>query len=202
MRYNTIFNNPHERTRVTYPYITWGGVFLDWEIESIIQYCNNVGVEDGTTFVGKKPKIRKSKVKFHLPNEHTNWIFQRMNGVIQSINERWYGFDLNGYDAFQFTQYDGSKLGKYDWHADIGYWDNLPQEMIEPRKLSLSLLLNDDFEGGEFQFNVGTEAKPGSVNLKKGEIVAFPSWVLHRVTPVTKGIRNSLVIWVTGPKFR
>jgi PKHD-type hydroxylase len=70
------------------------------------------------------------------------------------------------------------------------------------RKLSLSLLLNDDFEGGEFHINQGNEKQPIIVPTKKGRAILFPSFMIHRVTPVTKGIRRSLVVWVLGPKFQ
>jgi PKHD-type hydroxylase len=81
---------------------------------------------------------------------------------------------------------------------------HLPSDMIEPRKLSLSLLLNEpgvDYNGGDFQFNLGNEDGASSAECRKGRIIAFPSWAIHRVTPVTQGIRRSLVVWVTGPKF-
>jgi PKHD-type hydroxylase len=75
----------------------------------------------------------------------------------------------------------------------------------EPRKLSLTLLLNDDnddFEGGEFQINNGKQETPITVDMFKGRAVLFPSFMIHRVKPVTKGVRKSLVVWVLGPKFR
>jgi PKHD-type hydroxylase len=70
------------------------------------------------------------------------------------------------------------------------------------RKLSMSMLLNTpgvDFEGGDFQTFF---AKETDVSLKRGQILIFPSFIVHRVKPVTKGIRKSLVIWVTGPGFK
>ena len=73
--------------------------------------------------------------------------------------------------------------------------------MVQPRKLSLSLALNDDFEGGEFQINEGKETNPITVPMHKGRVVLFPSFMIHRVTPITKGTRKSIVVWVNGPKF-
>ena len=72
---------------------------------------------------------------------------------------------------------------------------------ISPRKLTLVLQLSDpsEYEGGELQSL--TSLQPGTVNKKKGIIAAFPSWTLHQVTPVTKGVRKTLVIWVAGPQF-
>jgi PKHD-type hydroxylase len=66
----------------------------------------------------------------------------------------------------------------------------------------MSMLLNTpgvDFEGGDFSTFLSKEQ---NIPLKKGEILIFPSFIVHSVKPVTKGIRKSLVIWVTGPKFK
>ena len=83
--------------------------------------------------------------------------------------------------------------------------NNIPLDeniYYEPRKLSLTILLNDpsEFKGGEFQLQ--TKNEPSTISLTKGEVVFFPSFLLHRVTTLTEGIRKSLVVWVTGPKFR
>jgi PKHD-type hydroxylase len=80
--------------------------------------------------------------------------------------------------------------------------NNLPEGMIQPRKLSFTLLLNDDFEGGEFMVNLGNENDAIHVEIPKGRLIAFPSFIIHSVKPVTKGFRKSIVIWVSGPKFR
>ena len=77
--------------------------------------------------------------------------------------------------------------------------------MYECRKLSVTFLLNDpkkDFKGGTFQINSGEEKNAESVPMRKGDIIVFPSFLIHRVAPVTKGTRKSIVVWVLGPKFR
>lgn len=148
-------------------------------------------------------RIRIANVKFYYPDEENFWIFEKLNDIIVMGNEHVWNFDLNGYESFQYTEYEASQGGKYEFHADLDYSDR--REMSDPqtRKLSLTLVLNEpaaDFEGGEFQFLLGT--KPITCAQTKGAVILFPSWVLHRVTPVTKGVRKSLVVWVTGPKFR
>ena len=59
-----------------------------------------------------------------------------------------------------------------------------------------------DFEGGDFEINQGQEKDATKVDAKKGRILAFPSFMLHRVAPTTKGKRKSLVFWALGPKFK
>ena len=58
-----------------------------------------------------------------------------------------------------------------------------------------------DYEGGNLNLNIGMEEEPENISFPRGRIVAFPSFMIHRVTPVTRGIRKSIVIWITGPKF-
>jgi PKHD-type hydroxylase len=210
MTYNTIYNNPWERATVTYPYVWWDDGFSTEELQKIIDYCEKDGLERAYTIGLDKEKdkeeiekIRRCDIKFIKRDNDTGWIFDRLNFIVKSLNDQFYNLNLNGYDAFQYTSYDSAESGTYDWHIDthLGH-ENLPSNMHEPRKLSLSLLLNDpekDYEGGDFLVNDGQEKK---VEFKKGRAVAFPSWLLHKVSPVTKGFRKSLVIWVTGPKWQ
>jgi PKHD-type hydroxylase len=109
---------------------------------------------------------------------------------------------LNGYDSFQYTEYQAFEGGKYDFHMDTIMGKNKPANMPETRKLSVTLVLNDDFEGGEFYMNNGQEKDAELIPTGKGRLILFPSFLIHRVAPVTKGVRKSLVVWVNGPKFK
>lgn len=222
MSYTTIMNNPWERNTITYPWVYWDGAFSEEELKKMCDYFAEQGVERGTTVAAKvseentgeikieqtpNESVRKSNVKFHNRNENTAWIYDRFNWVIQQLNEQFYGFDLYGYDTMQYTEYESVENGKYDFHMDTIMGRNVPTDMQTQglRKLSLTMALNEpgvDFEGGNFQINQGQEADAENVELKKGRIIAFPSWMLHRVAPTTKGKRKSLVIWVLGPKFK
>ena len=107
-----------------------------------------------------------------------------------------WGFILNGQEETQIGRYKSSDEGFYDWHMD-----SYPPKNNIQRKLSCVILLNDpsEFEGGVLQFR-GMEDE---VILKgQGDIVVFPSFIEHRVTPVTKGVRYSAVTWAGGPSFR
>jgi PKHD-type hydroxylase len=183
--------------------VNWDNAFTEEDLKTIVEYCDAIGTESGTTFGGSTQedyeKHRVSNVKFHKRNQETAWIFDRLNFVIQAANEQFYNFNLNGYSEFQYTTYDPN--GRYDFHTDLAYGEEYGNN-AELRKLSLTLLLNDDFEGGEFEVNLGKEENAITVPMHKGRVVLFPSFVLHRVKPVTKGVRKSLVVWVVGPKFR
>jgi len=218
--YKTITNNPEERQRVLYPYCYWENAFSIEEIDSICNLMSLYPLNDAqiSSLSDEKLKndpidlspqptldnnIRRSKVSFHTPNDQTQWIFDRLNKVVEQVNNRWYNFDINGYDQFQYTEYHSSNNGCYGWHSDL-FLGPLPENSYtETRKLSLSLILNDpeiDFEGGELQF--GHELNHEAAKVKKGTIVLFPSFGLHRVSPVTRGVRKSLVAWILGPKWK
>jgi len=107
-----------------------------------------------------------------------------------------WNYALATQEETQIGRYKSADEGFYDWHVDAG-----PPENGLQRKLSISILLSDpsEFEGGELQFK-GIEDR--KILTKQGSIVVFPSFIEHKVTPVTKGVRYSAVTWARGPSFR
>ena len=211
-RFKRLINNPIQRSQHFSPYCYWMESFSNEELEKIQVLMSAQTLEDGK--VGnrdtdpakqdgrKLEDVRRSKLGWQFPNEDNNFIFQRLNNIIEAVNEDFYNFDLNGYEAFQYTEYHAEDKGTYDWHIDL---ETGPQQ-LDPhqRKLSLTLLLNEpgvDFEGGEFMMGRTSDPKNDIVPCAKGQCILFPSFVMHRVAPVTKGVRKSIVIWVRGPRF-
>ena len=100
----------------------------------------------------------------------------------------------------QYTVYDADEGGRFDWHQDYGRDAGDPAR--EPRKLTLSLQLSDPaaYDGCDLQAQGSglVDTAPRS----RGALVAFPSYVLHRATPITRGQRKSLVAWALGPDLR
>jgi PKHD-type hydroxylase len=199
--------NPKEKSEITYPYCWQSEVFTKDELNAIIEYGNAIGLEQGWV-VGPNGENatstnRKSKVKFFTPNGNNNWIFDRLSSLLDSTNARYYGFDLTGFDAIQFTEYS-AEGEKYDWHMDTILGTSRGPNFVQTRKLSLTIPINDpsEWEGGEFQLQTGTPDEPITVEQRQGTAIMFPSFLIHRVTPITKGVRKSLVIWVVGPKFK
>ncbi len=119
------------------------------------------------------------------------WFFRRSNLNV-------FGFDITEPLEVQFTEYVGAEGGKYDWHQDV-IWQN---DTAYDRKLSIVVQLShsEDYAGGDFEF-FGYPS-PGDEFRKRGSVLVFPSFLHHRVLPVTSGVRRSLVSWVVGPKFR
>jgi PKHD-type hydroxylase len=107
-------------------------------------------------------------------------------------NKIW-NYNLSSIEKVQMTKY--SVGGHYDWHMDSFE----PNENNEQRKLSISILLNDDFEGGGLEIQGKTIE---NVLKSKGDIVVFPSFLTHKVVPITKGTRYSAVSWAYGATFR
>ena len=143
------------------------------------------------------------------------WIYKEIHPYVHEANEKaGWNFDWDWSESCQFTKY---KKGQYyDWHCDG--WDK-PYEKQGPehgkiRKLSMTCQLTDgsEYEGGELEFDfrnyephMREEAKHlrrAKEILPKGSIIVFPSFVWHRVKPVTKGVRYSLVMWNLGYPFK
>jgi PKHD-type hydroxylase len=182
-------------------FTTWENGFSDSQINDIIRIGDSL-IPRNATVGGKKEgedisEIRKSKTSWIQLNNETNWLYDSLAYVVRQLNGQFYEFNLSGFvEDFQYTVYDG-KGDHYSWHIDKGYANN-----SSPRKLSLVLQLSDssEYEGGDLEFFVSPT--PTRAIKQKGLIYAFPSWILHRVTPVTSGVRRSLVLWVAGPKFK
>ncbi len=129
-------------------------------------------------------------------NARTQWIFDLLCEVAARAAEVASGIELTEITrAPQYVEYR-PEWGRFDWHND--YSHGLPQA---PRKLTVILQLSppDEYEGGRLQ-TFGTEVEDLPDEL--GTVVAFPSFVYHRVTPVTNGMRRALVAWIAGPRIR
>jgi PKHD-type hydroxylase len=171
------------------------GLFTPEELDTIISIGESIELVKASTYGEQSDKNRNSFVTFLFPNETTNWIFARLAGAINEMNQQFFQFDLTGMEqGLQFTKYTAPGE-HYDWHVDKGH-------MTPSRKLSLSVQLSDpkDYKGGEFEMLFGR--KPQKIGRERGMTVFFPSYTLHRVRPVTKGTRYSLVAWISGPPFK
>ncbi len=172
----------------------WINTFTADECDSIIALGKRKKLQIAETY-GRNDNRRKSNVCFLQPSDETYWIFERLAGATEQLNDNHFQFELSGFgEGFQFTEYV-APAGKYGWHAD-----NSPGQRIRKLTLVAQLSEPDDYEGGLLQINpAGNEM---TIELERGQVAAFPSHVLHQVTPVTAGSRYSLVVWATGPRFK
>lgn len=138
---------------------------------------------------------RVSEIAWIEQDHRSGWLYDRIADYAIRANKEMWNFDIWGYhDSLQYTNYHGNG-GHYDWHADLG-------PGISNRKLSVVLQLSnpEDHVGGDLQMNIGSEIL--TVPREYGLMCFFPSFLLHRVTPLTSGHRTSLVTWLCGANFR
>ena len=152
-------------------------------------------VEGVDSKVGAYDKVnRQSKSRF-IDDER---LYGLMDGMVRFANEK---CELNYYVDFiepiQDTLYEVG--GYYDWHIDESNWFQGKRQSNRIRKISFTVLLNDDFEGGEFEL-FADEKKV--IPMKKKDVIMFMGDTPHRVREVTSGCRKSLVGWVQGPPYK
>jgi len=154
----------------------------------------------------KKDNVRKSDIVWITEQ----WVYDLIWGYMCEANENaGWKYNIVAAESCQITRY--TKGGFYSWHKDgigahIGAYDRPGNKFLHGnvRKLSMSILLNGDYEGGHFQMHGdsehGEEVAETAIS-GEGSVIVFPSFIEHQVAPVTKGIRYSLVTWFIGPPF-
>jgi PKHD-type hydroxylase len=181
------------------PLLVWKDVFTPAELDRIEALGDRL-MPMRAEIAGRKQNtdhMRITRVSWMERNEETAWLYARLEEVVLRLNKEFYKYDLYGLvEAFQYTVYDDTEGGHYNWHVDLGV------QTVEPRKISISLQLSDpaQYEGCNLVLEAGDG--PYAAERARGAIISFPSYVLHRVTPIESGVRKSLVIWVAGPEFR
>lgn len=139
--------------------------------------------------------LRKSKVIGLQDTQSNIWIYDRLLEIAKVFNQRHFQFDIDDFrETLQLARYGEGDF--FDWHLDFG------GAGTAHRKLSLTVQLSDpdEYEGGDLQFMINNNVVSAPRDL--GTIVIFPSFILHRVTEITRGSRESIVGWVAGPPFR
>jgi len=207
---------------IVMPELSYAVEKLDFDIEEIIKRSEqqmfkvaNQKRTDGSSFRNSNVTwIDKSDKDGALPwLELTKYI----SDSIETVNNNHWGFDLSKCEPLQYSIYNEDDY--YDWHSDqrdATYKDGLI------RKLSFTLFLNEDYEGGDFEIarlsgarevpRVDVENVSATLLLNDegmitqpqpsaGTMIVFPSYIWHRVSPVIKGPRKSLVGWFLGKPF-
>ena len=173
-------------------------IFTDQELDEIVVQGNKVKKTSGTVS-GSISDYRVCDIAW-LKSDETesdfDWVYATLTDAIKKVNNEYFQFDLTHLTALQFTVYDGKNNSNYQKHMDLG-------RPFPNRKLSFSIQLSDDNEytGGDLRFHY-IKTQPEIAPRTRGKIIFFPTWTVHDVTPVTQGIRYSLVGWVNGPNFK
>ena len=191
--------------------------------DDIVKYGHQMQDEMAVTGgYGDPKRLNKNQLKDLKKKRNSDivwmsdrWIYNEIQPYIRSANvQAGWNFEWDFSESCQFTKYTKGQF--YDWHCDSWNKPYIRENSNAPdhgkiRKLSVTVTLSDpkDYKGGELEFDF-RQNDPDKPNKKikckeilpKGSLVVFPSFVWHRVCPVTKGERNSLVIWNLGYPFR
>jgi PKHD-type hydroxylase len=179
----------------------WGTLISEEQLEEIGNMVKTLELSQST--IGENNDIPDALVRLNMTGwfnkkEHKR-MFELGEAISSLANRDLYGMDISG--GIPEVQYSTYTEGHhYDWHMDIDWWG----QRMQDRKISIIIVLSnpDEYEGGELQFDDAIGGAVLEEKPAKGTVITFPSYLRHKVTPVTKGIRASIVIWVEGPRFR
>ncbi len=165
------------------------------EVELFLDYLVETDPEPGMVHdknaETKNKDLRDVEVRYIDAKEDR--LYRILNRIAVSAN-KYFRYDISGIETAQILHYKSPSNG-YGYHIDIG-----PEGTAATRKISMSLLLNEDYEGGEICFRSSEYER--CTRPEKGEAVIFSSFLSHKVKPITKGERFVVVAWFTGPPFR
>ena len=182
--------------------------FAFWEGALSVEQCNEVisyaigDPEPAQCNYGFNPHLRSANVWWlKTTDEKYSWLYDRLLHLAAILNERHFHFNIQGAcEAIQLTRFNEGD------HFSARHMDRMPGDYNGsnlPRKFTLAIPLSErsEFGGGDFEFDVGGNEMIVPAQ-ERGTLLTFPSFVLHRVTPVTSGVRWSLVLWLGGPSFK
>lgn len=142
--------------------------------------------------------IRRADIAWLDEREGAGWVMDRIIALVAEANRQVFGFDLSEFaESPQVARYGAENEGHFGWHSDIG-----EGPVARKRKLTMVVQLSDPegYEGGTLELRPDLAIR--AADRARGTATLFPSFMLHRVTPVTRGERHSLTIWAHGPAFR
>ena len=151
---------------------------------------------EGRLGTGKSDaEIRRSQVVLIENSQRYEWLYRRFWEAATALNRQYFCVDISYIEgSIQLARYDSANQGFYDWHTDFG-------DLAPGRKISITVQLTDpsEYDGGDLELFF--RSPPHKMDRTRGAFIAFPSFVVHRVTPVTRGTRWSLVAWVCGKRW-
>jgi PKHD-type hydroxylase len=172
--------------------------FSKQELDRVLKQVDTLPFHKASTFGESDKSVRSSSVKWIPQTDEWAWLYTKLMEFAEQANNTLWNFDLvSAPELIQYTEYYASENGHYDWHQDIG-----PNEG-SLRKVSITVQLSDadEYEGGDLELWQGGPAA-SQAPRGAGVVFIFPSYMMHRVTPVTKGTRKSFVLWVGGEHFK
>ena len=178
--------------------VIWRGLFTEAQLDRLERDCDALDLEQAQ--LTGSDGIRSTQVAWVHRTPQTEDLYRRMEATVLEINSHVFRFDLSGLTPMQFAVYRQSEDGYFDWHNDYGRYRGDPG--AEPRKITMSLQLSEGTAYDGCDLEIRASHPLDVAPRERGTLVAFRANALHRVTPITRGVRKSLVIWAAGPEFR
>ena len=197
---NKVFEMPPQQNDSTNWYFFEDG-FNKEELNKIEKDTAKLPLHTASTFGGDNTDTRSSRIKWVPQNTQWWWLYEKLANYAVEANNIW-NFDLVTMpEQIQYTEYLASNDGKYEWHQDIG------PGMGSLRKVSITVQLSEpnEYEGGDLELYLGGSFEKPNIEKsprKAGCVFIFPSYLMHRVAPVTKGTRKSFVLWLGGGHYK
>ena len=197
---NKVFEMPPQQNDSTNWYFFENG-FNKEELNKIEKDTAKLPLHTASTFGGDNTETRSSRIKWVPQNTQWWWLYEKLANYAVEANNIW-NFDLVTMpEQIQYTEYLASNDGKYEWHQDIG------PGMGSLRKVSITVQLSEpnEYEGGDLELYLGGSFEKPNIEKsprKAGCVFIFPSYLMHRVAPVTKGTRKSFVLWLGGGHYK
>lgn len=181
------------------PYLDLPGALSHDDCAAVIAFAQAAQLRDAVLVGGQTQHgLRRADIAWLDDLPEGSWAMDRLTTLVARANRDSYGFDLTEFaESAQIARYSADRLGHFDWHSDIG-----KGPLAMRRKLTVVVQLSDPdaYEGGTLDLRPDSSVQ--AAPRAQGTAVIFPSFVLHRVTPVSHGTRWSLTLWAHGPAFR
>ena len=171
-------------------------MFSERFLFDVDEYASHQQLENGGTaeVPNNSSPARSTKIHWMVNEKYKSSllpIYQEISSKVRKINDSIWSYNYDGYEPFQYSEYEVGD--HFNWHIDLNQFTG-----ANIRKVSFSLGLSNknEYEGGDLILK--TAAEESCYKLDRGDLIVFPSWVLHKVTPVTKGKRRVVVGWGEG----
>ena len=171
----------------------WCDYLIDYATENYTPNDAIIGFENGK----QDDSYRKSEIRWLNPKVE-KFLVDEIWYYANKVNRDSFDLDLKYINEIQFTKYigDPNSPGKYDWHQDVLY--------SKPRHRKFSAIIQltdgDEYKGGDFELRDGYHLDLTN-SRNKGAMLVFPSFLYHRITPIKRGKRKSIVAWIEGPTW-
>ena len=176
-------------------YQVWSSEFSREQIDRIMALGVQQSEENATVFSSSDSirGVRSCRVRW-LADE---WLQALLWSYVEQANENGFGVDVVPKAEMQITEYAAAQADHYGWHHDV-HWNG---QSDFDRKVSITVQLSDSdaYEGGDFEFDA---VKTNADFRAQGTVLVFPSYLRHRITPITAGTRWALVAWFSGPRWK